>query len=219
MYKTRSSGAIRERTRPTHYHKCQAHWFNSISASISADGKRSLIMPLSADVDVIPGLSYPFTVFTRAWTETHKRKILQVPIPFVVMTSVRQQRSVCDLASFCGSRHSSSILATQRRKASSESGLTKQGWRGNGRAHSSGLETQMKETRIQSKKKKKNCERGDEYELLFWQCWMSDNIIWDMRASLRRPTLPLFILLQPCHISPSLLLNPTEQGTLLLLCS
>ncbi|TNN66026.1 hypothetical protein EYF80_023782 [Liparis tanakae] len=30
-------------------------------------------------------------------------------------------------------RHSSSILATQRRKTSSESGLTKHGWRGNGR--------------------------------------------------------------------------------------
>lgn len=62
-------------------------------------------------------------------------------VPLVVMTSVRQQRSVCDLASFCGSRHSSSILATQRRKASSDSGLTKQGWRGNGRATSSGLGT------------------------------------------------------------------------------
>lgn len=60
-------------------------------------------------------------------------------VPLLVMTSVRQQRSVCDLASFCGSRHSSSILATQRRKASSDSGLTKQGWRGNGRATSSGL--------------------------------------------------------------------------------
>lgn len=60
-------------------------------------------------------------------------------VPLVVMTSVRQQRSVCDLASFCGRRHSSRILATQRRKACSESALTRQGWRGNGRAPSSGL--------------------------------------------------------------------------------
>lgn len=59
--------------------------------------------------------------------------------PLVVMTSVRQQRSVWDLASFCGSKHSSRILATQRKKATSDSQLTKQGWRGNGRAHSSGL--------------------------------------------------------------------------------
>ena len=75
-----------------------------------------------------------------------------IKVPLVVMTSVRQQRSVCDLASFCGSRHSSSILATQRRKASSESGLTKQGWRGNGRAHSSGLNTcaHTRETQIKT---------------------------------------------------------------------
>lgn len=57
----------------------------------------------------------------------------------MVMTSVRQQRSVWDLASFCGSKHSSRILATQRRNATSDSGSTKQGWRGKGRALSSGL--------------------------------------------------------------------------------
>lgn len=71
-------------------------------------------------------------------------------VPLVVMTSVRQQRSVCDLASFFGSRHSSSILATQRRKASSESELTKQGCRGNGRAHSSGLNTQTHTCKVKT---------------------------------------------------------------------
>lgn len=84
-------------------------------------------------------------------------------VPLVVMTSVRQQRSVCDLASFFGSRHSSSILATQRRKASSESGLTKQGWRGNGRVHSSGLNT--------------HTHRKRHSEGKFWLSCMWDHIL------------------------------------------
>lgn len=87
-------------------------------------------------------------------------------VPLVVMTSVRQQRSVCDLASFCGSRHSSSILATQRRKASSDSGLTKLGWRGNGRATSSGLDTHT-HTRHRFRDKETNTNRRSCSEVLF----------------------------------------------------
>lgn len=91
----------------------------------------------------------------------------QSQVPLVVMTSVRQQRSVWDLASFCGSKHSSSILATQRRKASSESGPTKQGWRGNGRALSSGLDAHTKETEIKIGILHRKRQGG--FELSFWQ--------------------------------------------------
>lgn len=142
------------------------------------------------------------------WPKTDMVRFHQCKVPLVVMTSVRQQRNVCDLASFCGSRHSSSILATQRRKASSDSGLTRQGWRGNGRAHSSGLKTHTATTKQSHRFKVRH--KQDKTKQFYAPLAELDHIM--LFSVIYRPTLSLLCVASD-HIC---FWNSTEHDTLFL---